>query len=221
MIEDLCIEFVSSRSVAPEDLRTLLVKLNDESAQSTEYDPNTLLYIGKKTEFLPEDLPADDAIDAIVRDGQGSIQFWREDFDYLVQVNPTGQRPVAVDEESTHIVISIDGTHFDRADSVPTTDIVELVRLVGTCTAWKYIVGYGIDTGPSDPVPAIKQAEVGTEQPIPVHWLTYIPSGIGVEDVQREAYEWYSLGSGELYLSAPSPIDFDEIERFQRLLIEA
>ncbi|WP_459193334.1 hypothetical protein [Halosimplex sp. J119] len=134
-------------------------------------------------------------------------------------MNPSDGLNTAGERSSADtLAISVDGVYFESDDAVDAADIGDVVCLVEAHTAPDMVVGFGVDTGQGDPTPPIEWFENDTDEAIPVHWLTYVPTGVTGVSVPSEIPDRRDLETGTLYFLADNPTSFEAIKRRQQIL---
>ncbi|WP_436925773.1 hypothetical protein [Halosimplex amylolyticum] len=215
------IEFGFKSPIGSSELRSMLSGLQQRTDHAVDGELNTVLYIGAESDYLPEQIPPSRAVDYVVEHSQGAIQFQYDGFHYLLHINPSDGPDTADERSSTDtLAISVDGVYFKSDDAVNAADIGDVVCLAEAHTAPDMIVGFGVDTGQGDPTPPIKWFKKDTNEPIPIHWLTYVPTDVTGVSVPSELPERRDLENGTLYFLTDNPTSFKEIKRRQQIMAE-
>ena len=221
MIESLIIEFGFEQSIASESLHSLLTDLRTQTAQIADGELSSLLYSGPETEYVPEELSPDTAIEHIVKHKKGFTQYQYENFFYSLQVNPTGDQPLAENNiYEERILINIDSVYFKSDYNVSASDVVDLVSKITSEVAPTVLIGYGIDIGPENPLPELKWITGPKNDQIPIHWLTYLPADLSGEGIFNEMHTQVHLNDHVLGTLTPSPTDIADIRQKQQLLAD-
>jgi len=219
MIESLQVEFGFEAPIESSELRSMLAELRQRADHAADDKLTTVLYIGAGSEYLPEQLPPSQAVDYVLEHAQGAIQFQYNGFHYLIHVNPSESPDTVVRSSSTdRLVISVDGTYFKSNAAIDAADIADIVRIIEAHTAPDVVVGFGIDSGQGDPTPRIKWFKRDANGSIPIHWVTFVPTGVTGVTVPGDIHERYELDTGTLYFLADSPTSFKDIKRHQQIM---